>query len=250
MLYGAYMDYQLRALLERGGGLGDLPLERAFSVRSSSRGKGPARIENWLFKSDRLRRARFSYFDAGDSFQAFNSLLYPDLSFNLPMLGIDLLALGSNRILCVIDVQPISPDPSHMERHAQELKPIYSRFADMCSRMSDRHFDQNQYFSPYMIFYRSERGHSDPNLQVPGGRLFAAMRAYVDVYLRILSEAVADESPASRGRVLAGQNSYDQYNSERDPAIKLFNTYFGEEWSARFTEEFLFPGATVPAPHQ
>ena len=41
------------------------------------------------------------------------------------------------------------------------------------------------------------------------------------------------------------QIAYDQYSSERDPAHRLFTSYFGREWSDRFLEEFLFPAGST-----
>lgn len=66
-------------------------------------------------------------------------------------------------------------------------------------------------------------------LQVPTGQLWEVYRAYVDIYLEALNAAPANEDVASMEYVQSRQDAYDQYNAERDPAIKLFNTYFGTE---------------------
>mmetsp|Transcript_32571 Transcript_32571/g.32895 ORF Transcript_32571/g.32895 Transcript_32571/m.32895 type:complete len:105 (+) Transcript_32571:836-1150(+) len=50
-----------------------------------------ARIVNMCFSSDEYRNIRMTYYDAGDGCQVFNSLWYPDPSYNLPVLGIDIL---------------------------------------------------------------------------------------------------------------------------------------------------------------
>ena len=33
---------------------------------------------------------------------------------------------------------------------------------------------------------------------------------------------------------------YNKYSSEKDPAEKLFKTFFGESWTEKFVKEFLF----------
>lgn len=241
LLYGAYMDHFWVKLREKVPGLRAMDLLPEYRVQKASK----ARVHNWLLCGDRVRRVRFTYFDGGAAGQAFNSLLYPDPRFDLPLLGIDLLSFGSNKILCVVDFQPLSQDPEYLERHTSMLAPVYDRIRDKCGHMSTKFFDETQFFSKYLIFYRSSLGAKEPTLQVPTGRLWEVYLEYVDVYLKALNGAHSNEDAGAMAYVHSRQDAYDQYNAERDPAIKLFNTYFGTEWSSRFTKEFLFPGATL-----
>lgn len=45
-------------------------------------------------------------------------------------------------------------------------------------------------------------------------------------------------------KVRQRQIEYDTYNSIKDPAVGIFNAYFGKEWSQKFIREFLFPFTT------
>lgn len=150
-------------------------------------------------------------------------------SYDLPLLGIDLLSFGSNKILCVVDFQPLSQDPEYLEKYTSELAPVHARFRDLCGQMTNKFFDENQFFSKHLIFFRSNLGSKERVLQVPTGQLWEVYVAYVDIYLKILNEAEANEDASKMAFVQARQDAYDQYNAERDPAIKLFNTYFGTE---------------------
>lgn len=145
------------------------------------------------------------------------------------MLGIDLLSFGSNKVLCVVDFQPLCQDSDYLDRHTSVLAPVHARFRDKCGKMTSKFFDENQFFSKYLIFYRSSLGAKEPVLQVPTGQLWEVYRAYVDIYLEASNAASANEDVASMKYVQSRQDAYDQYNAERDPAIKLFNTYFGSE---------------------
>ena len=51
-----------------------------------------ARIVNLCASSNEYRKIRMTYYDAGDNTQVFNAVLYPDPAYDLPVLGIDLLA--------------------------------------------------------------------------------------------------------------------------------------------------------------
>lgn len=86
--------------------------------------------------------------------------------FDLPLLGIDLISLGGNKILCVIDFLPLEQDPVYLEKHTHRLAALRNGFLKHCTRMSSRHFDENRFFSKQLIFYRSDRGVQDPLLKV------------------------------------------------------------------------------------
>jgi 15,16-dihydrobiliverdin:ferredoxin oxidoreductase len=147
----------------------------------------------------------------------------------LPLLGIDLLSFGSSKILCVVDFQPLSQEAEYLERHTGMLAPVYERIREKCGHMSAKFFDETQFFSKYLVFYRSSLGAQEPTLQVPTGRLWEVYLEYVDIYLKALNGAQANEDADAMAYVQSRQDAYDQYNADRDPAIKLFNTYFGTE---------------------
>jgi Ferredoxin-dependent bilin reductase len=47
--------------------------------------------------------------------------------------------------------------------------------------------------------------------------------------------------------VLDRQTKYDVYSALKDPAVGLFDTYFGKEWSADFVHKFLFELSSAPS---
>lgn len=64
--------------MKRAGPAQDLPLASELTWRESSKGRAGARMENWAFRTQKLRRVRMTYFDGGEAGQAFNSLCYPE----------------------------------------------------------------------------------------------------------------------------------------------------------------------------
>ena len=66
------------------------------------------RVANLLFSSSHFRKVSLTYYDAGPQGQVFNCLWYPELDYDLPVLGIDLLQFNAGKYhLTVIDFQPI-----------------------------------------------------------------------------------------------------------------------------------------------
>lgn len=241
LLYKPYMDYLWNTLTVAAPGLKCQHLDADFSSQRSNKGQQGAEVQNSLFSSSRLRRIRFTYFDAGNAGQAFNSLLYPDYRFDFPLLGIDLLAFGKGKVLCVVDFQPLSQDSSYLEKYTAGLAPIRKDFTMFCSKMSSRIYNENEFFSKQLIFYRSDKGAADPLLQVPGGSFFTTYMGYVTSYLDWLHILDPQDDPNFKISVKKRQADYDVYSCERDPAIKMFSSYFGHKWSERLAKHFLFP---------
>ena len=65
--------------------------------------KGGARIVNQCCKLDKYRKIRMTYYDTGDNTQVFNSVWYLDPKYNLPVLGIDILAFNRKKYLAIVD---------------------------------------------------------------------------------------------------------------------------------------------------
>ncbi|EFJ11210.1 hypothetical protein SELMODRAFT_426447 [Selaginella moellendorffii] len=175
LVYKPYLDYLCFQLLDSAPDVQALPLDDQLAFKSSPR---KANVYNWLYSSRRLRRIRITYFDAGRACQALNALLYPDNSFDLPLLGIDLLSFGANKILCVVDFIPLFQDQGYLEKYIRPLALLRQPFAARCSEMSDRFFDKDKFASEQMIFFRSDQGSSEPDLE----SLYAICRNILEIF--------------------------------------------------------------------
>jgi Ferredoxin-dependent bilin reductase len=67
-----------------------------------------------------------------------------------------------------------------------------------------------------------------------------AFKEYLNEYVSLMSTAVPDHNEESKRIVMERQTSYDAYSALKDPAVGLFDAYFGKEWSASFVHDFLF----------
>ena len=67
------------------------------------------------------------------------------------------------------------------------------------------------------------------------------------------AEVVERRERAARVRVLspaetaAAQDAHDDWQRERDPAVKMFAGLFGKAWADRLAEEVLFPSGAATA---
>lgn len=240
LLFMPFITHQM-SVMERLSGLEDLPFEEELSYQEST--KRPARIESWQWRTDEFRKIRATYIDAGVNAQVFNSVWYPDTAYDLPLLGIDFLSFGKKKVLCVLDFQPLQQDKDYLAKYCDHMAGVKEKYSGLSGSMSARFYDETQFFSRQLVFAKFD------NAEPVMTELFPAFKEYLEAYMKMMGEAKKDDSKESTARVKELQREYDQYSAERDPAVGLFSTYWGEKWAEKFTHEFLFSDS-VPVPKE
>lgn len=213
------------------------PIPLGLDRNVSDRGKNRTTIQSWCYSCEEFRKIRYTYIDAGESAQVFNSVIYPDPKYDLPLLGVDLLSFGRKKILVVIDFQPLFRDKAYQQKYIEPMKGIYEKYDDLAQDLGMKFYDADRYFSKYLLFAKTDRETVDR-------RVFPAFIDYLNLYWELLASAVPLTDPARIEQIVCAQKDYDRYSAERDPAHGLFSSYFGSEWAERFLYEFLFDGAT------
>jgi 15,16-dihydrobiliverdin:ferredoxin oxidoreductase len=108
-MYQPFLEHLATSLSQRFD-LTSRPIPTGLEVNVSDRGRSPATIRSWCYECPELRKARYTYIDAGESAQIFNSVIYPSHHYDLPLLGIDFLSFGKVKNLIVLDFQPLFQD--------------------------------------------------------------------------------------------------------------------------------------------
>ena len=230
LTYMPFLNKQLELIKNLGFEKVDLKPEVSF--RSST--VKPAKIGNLCFKGGIFRKIRMTYFDAGDGVQVYNTLWYPDYFYDLPLLGIDLISLGLNRVLTVIDFQPLHPTDEYSNKYISHLKPIRDKYSDLQGILSGKIYNDTSFFSKQMLFGRFTDETKIKNVVYP------AHDAYLNAYLKLAEKAVPNKDLSAMQTVALRQKEYDTYSALKDPAVGLFDAYFGKEWSNSFVHDFLF----------
>jgi len=219
------------------------PIPSGLEFLLSERGKNPATIQSWCYQCPELRKVRYTYIDAGETAQIFNSVIYPNYNYDLPLLGIDFLAFGQKKILVVIDFQPLFRHQEYIDKYIEPLSEIRAKYGALVQNLEMKFYDANQYFSKNLLFAKTDA-------ETVVNQLFPAYQEYVQLYWQLLEKATPLNTPEKIQEIVKAQKDYDQYSAQRDPASGLFSSYFGHEWSERFLYEFLFEDAVplaVPA---
>ncbi|HAN74838.1 MAG TPA: 15,16-dihydrobiliverdin:ferredoxin oxidoreductase [Planktothrix sp. UBA8407] len=202
----------------------------------SERGKNPARIQSWCYECPQFRKIRYTYIDAGETAQIFNSVIYPNYNCDLPILGIDFLSFGKVKNLVVLDFQPLFRDEQYQKKYIEPMRPIWEKYDDLAQDLPMKFYDANQYFSKYILFAKTDAA-------TVREKVFSAYQDYIHLYWELLQNSQPISEPQRIQEVINAQKAYDQYSADRDPASGLFSSYFGHEWAERFLYEFLFEDA-------
>lgn len=232
LLYMPFWEWQLSHMKENLTNLRSDDSSLAdFGFKANEEKK--ARIVSQCYKSDEYRKIRMTYYDAGDNTQVFNSVWYPDPKYNLPVLGIDLLAFNRKKYLAIVDFQPLyENEEDHACTYEHRLSPIKGQYDSLKGKMSSKFYDETQFFSQEMLFARFE------DEQVVSDDLFPAFKRYVMMHNRLIKETEPDEDGVED--VMDRHIAYDTYSAERDPATGLFAAMFGKEWADDYVFDFLF----------
>ena len=190
-------------------------------------------IKNWLYKSTDFRKWRITLLDGGDIIQVFNTVAYPSFNCELPLLGVDILWFGnSQKILAVLDYQPLIQNDEYLEQYCSKLIDIKTKYSEFDNTKMKNIYEADKYFSPYVIMCRGNKFNLERDLQ----NIF---KLFVEQYFQ-LNELFYVNRFLDSNQIKIKQIEYDKYSAEKDPADKLFKQFFGEAWTEKFIKDFLF----------
>ena len=93
-------------------------------------------------------------------------------------------------------------------------------------------YDSKKYFSPWVMICRGNKVNLDRDLN-------SIFSLFISNYLRI-HKLNKNNQFLNFQQIKNNQIDYDNYSAEKDPADKLFKTFFGETWTKNFINNFLF----------
>ncbi len=190
-------------------------------------------IKNWLFSSPQFRKWRITKLDGGEKLQVFNTVAYPNFESEIPILGADILWFGtSQKLLAILDYQPLIQDSQYLQKYCSSLELIKKRFSEFDNNKMKNIYDSKRYFSPWVIICRGDKF----NLQNDLNKIFYL---FISNYLEINKLNKVNQF-LDLEEIRINQIKYDKYSVEKDPAEKLFKTFFGEIWTKNFINNFLF----------
>ncbi len=208
-----------------------IPLSNQFSEYHSE--ESNCKIKNWLYESSDFRKWRITKLDAGKKLQVFNTVAYPTFKREIPILGVDILWFGNaQKLLAVLDYQPLIQDSEYINEYCSRLKLLKKKYINFDNTKMKNIYDENKYFSPWVILCRGGQS----NLEIDLDNIF---NSFLIEYLE-MNKMLKKNNFLTCEQIKKRHIDYDIYSSERDPAGKLFKSFFGDVWTDDFIKNYLF----------
>ncbi len=235
-LYQPFLDYALPVMQERLN-LQPYPIPAGFESKQAITGKGKRQetvlTTSYGFKSPKLRQIRAAHVQGGDSLQVLNFVIFPQLNYDLPFFGADLVTLPGGHLIA-LDMQPLFHDAAYQQQYSEPLLPLFKSHQQHLPWGGDFPEEAKPFFSPIFLWTRLQ------DTDVVMTRVFAAFKDYLQAYLNFVDLAQPITDNKKLEEILQAQRRYITYRAEKDPARGMFTRFYGSEWTEEYIHGFLF----------
>lgn len=235
-LYQPFLDYAL-ALLSEELPLSPYPIPTGFERQEAITGKGKRQetviTTSYGWQSPKLRQIRAAHVQGGTSLQVLNFVIFPQLTYDLPFFGADLVTLPGGHLIA-LDMQPLFHDPAYQRKYSDPILPIFQSYQTELPWGGDFPEEAKEFFSPAFLWTRPQR------TELVETQVFEAFKDYLNAYLKFVAEAEIVEDEQRLIEIKNAQLRYIQYRAAKDPARGMFTRLYGADWTEEYIHGFLF----------
>lgn len=235
-LYQPFLDYAIPLITERLD-LAPYPIPAGFEKKECITGKGKKEqlvvTTSYAFKSSKLRQIRAAHVQGGDALQVLNFVIFPQINYDLPFFGADLVTLPGGHLIA-LDMQPLFHDAAYQQQYSDPILPIFNKYQKDLPWGGDFPEEAKQFFSPAFLWTRPKE------TEAVQTTVFAAFQDYLQAYLDLVDRAQPVTDSQRLAEILQAQRNYINYRAAKDPARGMFLRFYGEEWTEEYIHGFLF----------
>ncbi|MDY7022211.1 MAG: phycoerythrobilin:ferredoxin oxidoreductase [Cyanobacteriota bacterium] len=235
-LYQPFLDYAL-ALIQDRLSVQPYPIPEGFERKEEITGKGKRQetviTTSYALKSPKLRQIRAAHVQGGNALQVLNFVIFPQLNYDLPFFGADLVTLPGGHLIA-LDMQPLFHDEAYKKQYTEPILPIFHAHQQHLSWGGDFPEEAKAFFSPAFLWTRPTE------IEVVQTQVFEAFKDYLNAYLNFVEQAQPITDSQKLAEVLQAQRNYVDYRAAKDPARGMFTRFYGEAWTEEYIHGFLF----------
>ena len=235
-LYQPFLDYGVSLLNERLA-LSSYPIPDGFEQKEAITGKGKrqatVKTTSHAFKAPKLRQIRAAHVEGGAALEVLNFVIFPDLNYDLPFFGADLVTLPGGHLIA-LDMQPLFHNKEYQDKYSEPVLPIFKSYQQDLPWGGDFPEEAQPFFSPAFLWTRPQE------TALVETRVFDAFKDYLSVYLDFVEKAEAVSESEYLQEIQESQLRYLGYRAAKDPARGMFTRLYGEEWTEEYIHGFLF----------
>ncbi|MGB3296775.1 MAG: phycoerythrobilin:ferredoxin oxidoreductase [Phormidesmis sp.] len=225
------------ALLQNSLEISPYPIPEGFESKSAVTGKGKRQATvtttSYASKSPKLRQIRAAHVQGGEALQVLNFVIFPELTYDLPFFGGDLVTLPGGHLIA-IDMQPLFQTEDYRAKYTAPIMEMFHRYQAHLPWGGDFPKEAQAFFSPAFLWTRPAET-ADVTTHV-----FEAFQDYLRAYLNLVNQAEPVTDPDRLEAIKQAHLSYARYRAEKDPARGMLTRFYGPEWTEEYIHGFLF----------
>lgn len=236
-IYQPFLDYAKEVMGDRLPDLKKYPIPKGYERNEATVGKGKRAAQvvttSHGFCTPKLRQIRAAHVDGGMACQVLNFVIFPDLNYDLPFFGADLVTLPGGPLIA-IDMQPLFHTPEYRARYSDPVMPTFDKYKETLPWGGDFPEEAKAYFSPAFLWTRPTAPDAVET------HVFSAFKDYLNAYLDLVEAAEPVSDRPTLDKIKEAQLSYVNYRAEKDPARGMLTRFYGADWTEEYIHGFLF----------
>ncbi|MEL6603201.1 MAG: phycoerythrobilin:ferredoxin oxidoreductase [Cyanobacteria bacterium J06614_10] len=235
-IYEPFLESAI-ALLKQQLALKPYPIPHGFERKSAVTGKGKREATvtttSYGARAPKLRQIRAAHVQGGEALQVLNFVIFPELEYDLPFFGADLVTLPGGHLIA-LDMQPLFQDAAYQAKYSAPIMEMFHRYQQHLPWGGDFPEEAQAFFSPAFLWTRPADT-ADVETHV-----FEAFQDYLKAYIEFVRAAEPVTDPIRLESIKQAQLSYARYRAEKDPARGMLTRFYGPEWTEAYIHGFLF----------
>lgn len=225
------------ALLQNELDLSPYPIPAGFESKSAVTGKGKREAtvttSSYGARAPKLRQIRAAHVQGGAALQVLNFVIFPELNYDLPFFGADLVTLPGGHLIA-IDMQPLFQTDEYKAKYSQPLMETFHHYQQHLPWGGDFPEEAQAFFSPAFLWTRPA------DTKDVETHVFDAFQDYLKTYIAFVKKAEPVSDPQKLAAIERSQLAYARYRAEKDPARGMLTRFYGPEWTEEYIHGFLF----------
>ncbi|MEO1623196.1 MAG: phycoerythrobilin:ferredoxin oxidoreductase, partial [Cyanobacteria bacterium J06632_3] len=193
------------ALLAEHLDISPYPIPAGFESKSAVTGKGKREAtvttHSYGSRAPKLRQIRAAHVQGGAALQVLNFVIFPELDYDLPFFGADLVTLPGGHLIA-LDMQPLFQTEAYQKKYSQPIMEMFHQYQQHLPWGGDFPEEAQAYFSPAFLWTRPSET-ADVETHV-----FEAFQAYLKAYIAFVKAAEPISEPKQLEAIKQSQLSY------------------------------------------
>ena len=185
-------------------------------------------LHNYYFENFEFRRVRLSYLITNET-QMFNSVWYPSIEYDCPILSIDLINFEGNKSLCFLNLVNIYDNHDYLQKYEIPFLNIKKKYPELSENAGIHLLPFKNFLSKAMLYghvYDSTKF----NTTIP-----LVLDDYINKYTNMFIK-----KPVNKYVIRDKHRSYNDFRYNIENNNYVTKRYFDNNWYTRLLNEYYF----------